>query len=94
MRNIDSTRAAKTLGSLLGDVLAGEEYTITRYGKPIARLVPVRARAHDTIVAAPTAPPVVINSTKSWAERQPEQQGRDQILNAMNTKPRKEDIPK
>ncbi len=37
--------AAKThLAQLLAEVEAGESITITRHGKPVARLVPVRER--------------------------------------------------
>ncbi|MGP8246688.1 MAG: type II toxin-antitoxin system Phd/YefM family antitoxin [Bryobacteraceae bacterium] len=43
MQEIGAFEAKNTLGSLLDRVEAGEEILITRYGKPVARLVPNRA---------------------------------------------------
>lgn len=40
MRKIGAFEAKNTLGSLLDLVEQGEEITITRRGKPVARLVP------------------------------------------------------
>jgi len=40
MREIQASEAKAKLASLLGDVERGESVTITRHGKPIARLVP------------------------------------------------------
>ena len=45
MREIGAFEAKNTLGSLLDEVERGEEITITRRGKPIARLVSVDAQA-------------------------------------------------
>lgn len=63
MRKIDATTAAKNLGGLIEEVLGGESFTITRYGKPIAVLGPAVLRAHDpqaeaVIAAAPSHRPV------------------------------------
>ena len=44
MRTIGAFEAKNTLGSLLDLVEKGEEITITRHGKPVARLV----AANDT----------------------------------------------
>lgn len=45
MTEIGAFQAKNALGSLLDRVERGEEITITRHGKPVARLVP--ARQHD-----------------------------------------------
>jgi prevent-host-death family protein len=45
MNEIGAFQAKNTLGSLLDRVERGEEITITRHGKPVARLVP--AEKHD-----------------------------------------------
>jgi prevent-host-death family protein len=42
MRSVDAFEAKNKLGQLLDLVEQGEEVTITRYGKEVARLVPVR----------------------------------------------------
>lgn len=45
-QEITALEASKTFGSMLSRVtFAGESFTITRYGKPVARLVPVDAAA-------------------------------------------------
>jgi prevent-host-death family protein len=44
MREIGAFEAKNTLGALLDRVERGEEITITRHGKPVARLVPTRGR--------------------------------------------------
>jgi len=44
MREIGAFEAKNTLGSLLDRVGQGEEIIITRYGKPVARLVPNTGR--------------------------------------------------
>jgi prevent-host-death family protein len=46
MREIGAFEAKNTLGSLLDEVERGEEITITRRGKPVARLISV-----DTLVS-------------------------------------------
>jgi prevent-host-death family protein len=43
MREIGAFEAKNRLGQLLDLVEHGEEVTITRHGKPVARLVPPRA---------------------------------------------------
>ena len=40
MREVGAFEAKNTLGTLLDAVARGEEITITRRGKPVARLVP------------------------------------------------------
>lgn len=40
MQEIGAFEAKNTLGSLLDRVQNGEEITITRHGRPVARLVP------------------------------------------------------
>jgi prevent-host-death family protein len=54
MRHIGAFEAKNTLGSLLDEVERGEEITITRRGKPVARLVsaegvPSRAQARAAV---------------------------------------------
>jgi prevent-host-death family protein len=44
MRQVGVYDAKTKLPSLLDEVERGEEITITRHGRPIARLVPVRER--------------------------------------------------
>jgi len=44
MRQIGAFEAKNTLGTLLDEVERGEEITITRRGKPVARLVAADAR--------------------------------------------------
>jgi prevent-host-death family protein len=46
MRKVGTVEATNRLGQLLNLVEQGEEITITRYGKEIARLVPAR-RVHN-----------------------------------------------
>ena len=53
MREIGAFEAKNTLGSLLDEVERGEEITITRRGKPVARLISIEARAsRDRALAA------------------------------------------
>jgi prevent-host-death family protein len=54
MRTVGTFEAKTHLSALLERVARGEEITITRHGRPIARLVPVaaapeRARLADTV---------------------------------------------
>ena len=44
MTEVGAFEAKNTLGHLLERVSKGEEITISRRGKPVARLVPVNAR--------------------------------------------------
>lgn len=46
MREVGTLEARNTFSSLLERVEGGEEITITRHGKPVARMVPVSA-PHD-----------------------------------------------
>jgi prevent-host-death family protein len=53
MREIAFFEAKSKLGGLIDQVAAGEEFLITRHGKPVARLTPVtpafdRAKARQT----------------------------------------------
>ena len=43
MTEIGAFEAKNTLGGLLNRVSLGEEFVITRHGKPVARLVPMTA---------------------------------------------------
>jgi prevent-host-death family protein len=53
MRVVGSFEAKNKLGQLLDLVEQGEEVTITRHGKEVARLVPARlVRSRDTARAA------------------------------------------
>lgn len=47
MNEIGAFQAKNTLGSLLDRVERGEEITITRHGKPVARLVPAQRQDMD-----------------------------------------------
>jgi prevent-host-death family protein len=52
MRTVGTFEAKTHLSSLLEQVERGEEVTITRHGKAVARLVPVGAAAsHDRLEA-------------------------------------------
>jgi len=48
MTNISVTEAKKRLSELIARVEAGAEITVTRRGKPVARLVAVAAADHQT----------------------------------------------
>jgi prevent-host-death family protein len=53
MRSVDAFEAKNKLGQLLDLVEQGEEVTITRHGKEVARLVPVRlVRSREAARAA------------------------------------------
>ena len=52
MKTIQSTDAKAHLAQLLSDVERGETITITRHGKPIARLVPASADEQEQRRAA------------------------------------------
>jgi len=47
MKSVGSYEAKTHLPSLLEEVERGAEITITRHGKPVARLVPVTERVSD-----------------------------------------------
>ena len=53
MRTVGTFEAKTHLSALLEQVEGGEEITITKHGRPVARLVPVgaisRARLEDTV---------------------------------------------
>ena len=51
MREVGAFEAKTHLSELLADVEAGASVTITRRGKPVARLVPVTASAPDRLAA-------------------------------------------
>lgn len=46
---VGTFEAKNRLSSLLDRVVAGEEVTITRNGKPVARLVPVETRDVESV---------------------------------------------
>ncbi len=52
METVGAFEAKTHLSSLLERVEKGERFTITRHGKPIARLVPVERRDPERIKAA------------------------------------------
>ena len=52
MRTVGTFAAKTHLSALLEQVARGEEITITRHGKAIARLVPVDAVSHDRLAHA------------------------------------------
>jgi prevent-host-death family protein len=49
MRTIGTFEAKTHLSALLEQVERGEEITITRHGRAVARLVPVAAISHDRL---------------------------------------------
>ena len=51
MREVGAFEAKTHLSELLAEVEAGASVTITRRGKPVARLVPVTASAPDRLAA-------------------------------------------
>jgi prevent-host-death family protein len=52
MRTVGAFEAKTHLSALLEEVERGEEVTITRHGKPVARLVPAAAIDRERIDAA------------------------------------------
>ena len=49
MRTVGTFEAKTHLSALLEQVERGEEITITRHGRAVARLVPVTAVSHDRL---------------------------------------------
>ena len=49
MRTVGTFEAKTRFSALLEEVARGEEITITRHGKPVARLVPAAAAGHDRL---------------------------------------------
>lgn len=49
MRTVGSYEAKTHLARLLDQVAQGEEITITKRGKPVARLVPIDARTDESL---------------------------------------------
>jgi prevent-host-death family protein len=80
MTEIGAFEAKNTLGGLLDRVERGEEITISRRGKPVARLVPVahaidpaKARdAADTLralaVELAVGGPITLDDIKAWRD--------------------------
>lgn len=52
MAEVTAYEAKTHLPRLLRAVEQGESVTITRHGKPVARLVPVEERRHEEVAAA------------------------------------------
>ncbi len=48
MREVGTLEARNSLSALIEEVEKGGEITITRHGKPVARLVPAASRANDS----------------------------------------------
>jgi prevent-host-death family protein len=80
MTEIGAFEAKNTLGGLLDRVERGEEITISRRGKPVARLVPIarevdpaRARAAADALRAlavelAVGGPVTLDEMKAWRD--------------------------
>jgi prevent-host-death family protein len=80
MSEIGASEARNSLGGLLDRVVRGEEITITRHGKPVARLVPAvpvierhkaqaavaRLRALAAELAAEA--PITQDEIKAWCD--------------------------
>ena len=49
MREVGTLEARNSLSALIEQVEKGEEITITRHGKPVARLVPATSHATSDI---------------------------------------------
>jgi prevent-host-death family protein len=49
MKTVGIFEAKRQLSTLLDQVERGEEIVITRHGRAVARLVPVRAVSHDRL---------------------------------------------
>ncbi len=52
MRTVSASEARRKLSQLLDDVERGEVVSITRRGRPVARLTPVRSRSRADVAAA------------------------------------------
>jgi prevent-host-death family protein len=76
MESVGSFEAKTHLPQLLERVARGEEFTITKHGKPVARLVPVTAIKLKPDVRA------AVEAMKQfrWFERPRDDRGRTQIL--------------
>ena len=61
MPEIDTGTAGKTLGQLVGKVLEGEVFTLTRYGKPVAVLGPIAEPIRATPPTVEVVKPVAAN---------------------------------
>jgi len=69
VRKIGAFEAKSKLGQLLDRVARGEEIIITRHGKEVARLVPVRP-ARDREIARAAIKRIRLRRTKqTWAVR-------------------------
>jgi prevent-host-death family protein len=73
METVGSFEAKTHLAQLLERVVQGESFTITRHGKPVARLVPVEAkikpdikRAIEEILEFRQAHPLPKEDLKEW----------------------------
>lgn len=71
MTDVDIASARAGLSSLVERVAGGESFTLTRYGKPVARLVPVETAAEL---------PAEQRATSAWVDRNPKQAATDAIL--------------
>ena len=49
MRTVGTFEAKTRFSALLEEVARGEEITITRHGKPVARIVPAAAAGNDRL---------------------------------------------
>lgn len=64
-RTVTAFDAKNRLGRLLDRVQAGEQWVITRHGRPVARLVPVANEAIEQVEEALAAMAVVRESLKA-----------------------------
>ena len=61
MPEVGAYKAKTHLPELLKRVEAGEQFVITRHGRPIAELVPVRKREEQAVIQA-------LNTTRAFRE--------------------------
>ena len=68
MDTIGAFEAKTHLSSLLERVAQGESFTITRHGKPVARLVPAQQRDPEQIKATIRRMKEIAAMTMSWTK--------------------------
>lgn len=86
MPDVDATTARTQFADLLRRASGGETFTILRGGYAVATLGPVSGAAMEHLATDPTHRPVGERPTATWADRQPQQAGRDAILRDVATK--------
>ena len=83
MQTIDAKTARARLTDLLDEVTDGEEFVITKYGKPIALLTRPR-QADEPPALAGVAPAPRPSAPPSQAEAKVQQERRDELLRRIN----------